>query len=170
MIPWGFLPWVAARRHRVTRRSGRRCSGATVCSRSRSGSCSGGFRCSWGAGRWQPPRRWAAEARQVLDLLCALVDKSLALPLFREADEDGIAAQTHTFLGTVLLLQGDHEGAKRRFEEGLALARSLGDRVSMHSALFNLAQLALAEGDHEAAFLRFVEGIALSEELGDRGA
>jgi non-specific serine/threonine protein kinase len=92
-----------------------------------------------------------------------------ALPLFREADEDGIAAQTHTFLGTVLLLQGDHEGAKRGFEEGLALGRSLGDRVSMHSALFNLAQLALAEGDHEAAFLRFVEGIALSEELGDRG-
>jgi predicted ATPase/DNA-binding CsgD family transcriptional regulator len=91
-----------------------------------------------------------------------------ALPLFREAGEDGMAAQTHVWLGTVLLLQEDHEGARRRFEAGLDLGRSIGDRLSICNALFNLAQLALAAGDHDAAFLRFVEGIAPSEELGDR--
>jgi predicted ATPase/DNA-binding SARP family transcriptional activator len=93
-----------------------------------------------------------------------------ALPLLREAGEDGMAAQTPTWLGTNLLLQGDHEGARRRFEQGLDLARSLGERVSQHNALFNLAQLELAEGDYEAASLRFAEAIAPSEELGDRGS
>ena len=87
-----------------------------------------------------------------------------------ESGDDGTAALTHISLGTtVLLLQGDKEGARRRFEEGLALSRSLGDRMSVCSALFNLAQLALAGGDYEAAYSRFAEGIAPSEELGDRG-
>lgn len=62
-----------------------------------------------------------------------------ALPLFREAGEDGQAAQTYTWLGMVLLLQGDHEGAQWRFEEGLAFGRSIGDRLSICNALFNLA-------------------------------
>jgi DNA-binding SARP family transcriptional activator len=92
-----------------------------------------------------------------------------ALPLFREAGEDGMAAQTHSWLGTVLLLQGNHEGARRRFEEGSALGEILGDRVSVCNALFNLAQLALARGDHHAAFDRFAQGVAPSQELGDRG-
>jgi DNA-binding SARP family transcriptional activator len=70
----------------------------------------------------------------------------------------------------VLLLEGDHEGARQRFEEGLAMGRSLGERVSIHNALFNLAQLALARGDHDAASRRFAEAIAPSEELGDRGS
>jgi len=93
-----------------------------------------------------------------------------ALPLLREAGEDGMAAQTPTWLGTILLLQGDHEGARRRFEQGLDLARSLGERVSKHNALFNLAQLELAQGDYEAAALRFAEAIAPAEEIGDRGS
>jgi non-specific serine/threonine protein kinase len=92
-----------------------------------------------------------------------------ALPLFREAGEEGMAAQTHVWLGTVLLLEGDHEGARLRFEEGLTLGRSLGDRLSICIALFNLAQLALAGGDYEAASRWFAEGIAPSEELGDWG-
>jgi hypothetical protein len=81
---------------------------------------------------------------------------------------DGLAAQTHFFFGTALLLESDHEGARRRFEEGLALARSIGDRMSILIALFSLAQLALAGGDYEAAASGFAEGIVPSQELGDR--
>jgi predicted ATPase/DNA-binding CsgD family transcriptional regulator len=92
-----------------------------------------------------------------------------ALPLFREAGEDGLAAQTHFFFGTALLLEGDHEGARRRFEDGLALARTIGDRMSIVIALFNLAQLALAGGDYDAAASGFAEGIVPSQESGDRG-
>jgi predicted ATPase/DNA-binding CsgD family transcriptional regulator len=92
-----------------------------------------------------------------------------ALPLFREAGENGLAAQTYTFFGMASLLEGDHEGARRKFEDGLALGRSLGDRMSICIALFSLAQLALADGDHDAAARLFAEGIAPSRESGDRG-
>jgi predicted ATPase/class 3 adenylate cyclase len=92
-----------------------------------------------------------------------------ALPLLREAGEDGLAAQTHIFFGTVLLLEDDREEARLRFEEGLTLGRSIGDRLSICIALFSLAQLALAGGDYDRAFRWFAEGIVPSEELGDRG-
>ena len=59
------------------------------------------------------------------------------------------------WLGTILLLQGDYEGAGRRFDEGLTLGRRISDRLSICNAIFNLAQLALADGDHEAAFRWF---------------
>jgi predicted ATPase len=97
------------------------------------------------------------------DLEAATEHLQKALPLFREADEEGLAAQSHTWLGTILLLQGDHAGARQRFEEGLALGRSMGDRMCVHNALFNLAQLSLAGGDYEAAARWFAEGIAPSE-------
>jgi non-specific serine/threonine protein kinase len=92
-----------------------------------------------------------------------------ALPLLREAGDDGMVAQTHMLLGTALLLAGDHEGARQGFEEALDLARSLGDRLSACVALFSLGQLALAGGDYGAASRLFAEGIAPSEEMGDRG-
>jgi tetratricopeptide (TPR) repeat protein len=92
-----------------------------------------------------------------------------ALPLFREAGEDGQAAQTYTWLGTALLLQGAHEGARRSFEDGLAFGRSIRDGLGICNALFSLAQLELAGGDYDAAFRRFAEGIAPSLEWRDRG-
>jgi Tfp pilus assembly protein PilF len=53
-------------------------------------------------------------------------------------------------------------------EEGLALARKLGDRLGISNALYSLAQVAQAKGDHDRAARRFEEGVALSEEMGDR--
>jgi tetratricopeptide (TPR) repeat protein len=100
------------------------------------------------------------------DLEAAREHLKEALPLLRE---DGLAAQTHTFFGTVLLLEGDREGARLRFEKGLTLGRSIGDRLSICIALFSLAQLALAGGDYDRAFRWFAEGIVPSKELGDRG-
>jgi ATP/maltotriose-dependent transcriptional regulator MalT len=102
------------------------------------------------------------------DFRAAREHQEEALPLFREAGEDGFAAQTHTFFGMAMLREGDHEGARRRFEEGLTLARSIGDRMGIVIALFNLAQLALAGGDYDAAARGFAEGIVPSQELGDR--
>ena len=103
------------------------------------------------------------------DLEAAREHQEEALPLFREAGEDGLAAQSHAFFGMALLLEGDHEGARRRFKDGLTLARSIGDRMSIVIALFNLAQLALADGDYDAAARGFAEGIVPSQESGDRG-
>ncbi len=103
------------------------------------------------------------------DFEAAREHQEAALPLFREAGEDGLAAQTYTFFGMASLLEGDHTGARRKFEDGLALGRSIGDRMSICIALFSLAQLALADGDHDAAAHLFAEGIAPSRESGDRG-
>ena len=91
-----------------------------------------------------------------------------ALPLLHESGEDGMEAQAHTWLGTVLLLQG-YGLARQRFEAGLELGRRVGDRLAVCNALFNLAQLALSRGEYELAVRRFSEGIAPSEEIGDRG-
>lgn len=92
------------------------------------------------------------------------------LPLFlASGEEDGMAAQTHTWVGTVLLLQGADAQAKQRFEEGLALGRRIGDRLAVCNALFNLSQLALLRGDYDLAASRFAEGIPPSQEMGDLG-
>jgi tetratricopeptide (TPR) repeat protein len=90
-----------------------------------------------------------------------------ALPLFIECGELWTAAQTHTWLGTVLLLQGDQEQAVGRFEDGLALGRWIGDRAAIYNALYTLAQVALVRGEHEPAASNFIEGMGLSEEMGD---
>ena len=92
------------------------------------------------------------------------------LPLFlASGEEGGMAAQTHTWVGTVLLLQGAGAQAERRFEEGLALGRRIGDRLAVCNALFNLAQLALVRGELDLAASRFADGIPPSREMGDLG-
>jgi len=55
-----------------------------------------------------------------------------------------------------------------KFEEGMALARDIGDRTGVYNALYALASMALANGDHPRAQGRFEEAIVLSEEMGDR--
>src|SRR5829696_5952388 len=60
-------------------------------------------------------------------------------------------------------------GGPGRLEDGLALGRSTGDRMSICVALFSLAQLAFVGGDYDMASSRFAEGIAPSREVKDRG-
>ena len=105
------------------------------------------------------------------DFAAAVEHLEKGLPLFLETgEEDGMAAQTHTWVGTVLLLQGANERAKQKFEEGLALGRRIGDRLAVCNALFNLAQLALSEDDYDLAAHLFAEGIPPSGEMGDAGS
>jgi hypothetical protein len=54
------------------------------------------------------------------------------------------------------------------FEEGLAVARRIGDRTSTYIALYNLAQAALSRSDYDGAASLFEEGVTLSEQMGDR--
>lgn len=104
-------------------------------------------------------------------------DTDLALAHFREALDFGVRAGeagtwlrslTHVWLGTVLLLGSDHEGAVVEIERGLDLARSRGDRLSTYVALYNLSQVAIATGDHAGARSHLKEGIRLSEQTQDR--
>ena len=73
-----------------------------------------------------------------------------------------------TYLGMAGLMRGDLGRATQMFEEGLAMARRLGERLATYIALYNLAQVALSRGDHDGAVSLFDEGVALSGEVGDR--
>jgi tetratricopeptide (TPR) repeat protein len=92
-----------------------------------------------------------------------------ALSLYLEVgDNDQMISNVRNRLGTLLLIQGDHDRAAAMIEEGLALARKRGDRLGINDALYVLAQVAQARGDHDLAARRFEEGVALSAEMGDR--
>lgn len=102
------------------------------------------------------------------DYRAAVERLELALVLAHEVEAEGMAAQASSWIGTALYLAGDHEGARRRFDEGLEHGRRVGDRLGICNALFNLAQLALSDGRYAEAARRFAEGIAPSREIGDR--
>jgi tetratricopeptide (TPR) repeat protein len=92
-----------------------------------------------------------------------------ALSLYLEAgDNYQMVSNVRNRLGTILLIQGDHDRAAATIEEGLALARKLNDSIGINDALYVLAQVAQARGDHDLAARRFEEGVSLSEEMGDR--
>jgi hypothetical protein len=48
-------------------------------------------------------------------------------------------------------MDGNENKATPMFEEGLAVARRLGDRPHTYIALYNLAQVALSRSDHDSA-------------------
>lgn len=104
------------------------------------------------------------------DITSAVEHFEEALVLGVRAGDSGVwlRSLTHVWLGTVLLLESDHEGAAEEIERGLALARSRGDRLSTYVALYNLSVLAIAAGDHPRARERLDEGIRLSQETQDR--
>jgi hypothetical protein len=54
------------------------------------------------------------------------------------------------------------------FEEGLALARRIGDKAAAYIALYNLAQVALSREDYQGASALLEEGVILSGQMGDR--
>jgi predicted ATPase len=101
------------------------------------------------------------------DLATTIHHLPQALSLYLEAEETGLASQTHTWLGTALLLQGQKEEAAVRFEQGLQLARQLGYLPGIYNALFNLAQLALALQNFPSAQAQFKESSVISQQMGD---
>lgn len=101
------------------------------------------------------------------DLTMTIHHLQQALSLYLEADEKGLASQTHTWLGTALLLQGKKKEAAVGFEQGLQIARQLGYLPGIYNALFNLAQLALALQNFSLAQEQFRESLVISEQMGD---
>ncbi len=91
-----------------------------------------------------------------------------ALRSFRQLDEGYGVAHVTTFLGMVAVMCGDEGQATVMFEEGLAVARRIGDRSSTYISLYNLAQAALSCSDYDEAALLFEEGVTLSEQMRDR--
>jgi non-specific serine/threonine protein kinase len=65
---------------------------------------------------------------------------------------------------------GDVANSTRFGDEGLVLARQLGDPAMMASALFNLGGVALYHGAYQRAQACYTECLALQRQLGDHGA
>jgi non-specific serine/threonine protein kinase len=72
--------------------------------------------------------------------------------------------------GHVAGILGDGAGARRLLEEGLALARGLGDDALLASALNQLGGYRLWRGDYPAARALYEEALALFRRRGDHSA
>jgi predicted ATPase/Tfp pilus assembly protein PilF len=65
-------------------------------------------------------------------------------------------------------LQGEYDSARRYDEEGLAIARELGDKESIPAFLDNLGIMARQRGDYASARSFYEESLALRREIGDK--
>ena len=103
------------------------------------------------------------------DLQAAATRFAAALVDGEDAGPAGVWLRSlaHVWLGTVRLLEHDHDGAVVEIQRGLDLARARGDRLSTYIALYNLSQVAIAAGDHTRARGHLEEGFRLSEQTQD---
>ena len=92
-----------------------------------------------------------------------------ALPYAEEGGEAGewTWALTHSWLGTVAMLEGDEDRAADHLEQGLASARRRGDRLAIYVALYNLLQVEMSRARYDVARAHLAEGMVLSLETGD---
>ena len=93
----------------------------------------------------------------------ALSDEGLVLA--RSLRDTRLLTQLNTTRGVALGNLG--QDARPAFEEGLDLARQIGDRHNTGGALSNIGVLDLTIGDLKSARSRFEEAIAIFRELGD---
>ncbi len=71
--------------------------------------------------------------------------------------------------GMLAFRTGDQAAARALFEEGLKIAREIGDRRQIAATLLGLGRLvALRQGDYQAGHRLFDEGLTIARELGDR--
>jgi len=101
-------------------------------------------------------------ARMQYDPAAARAYLTDALALLQALGDEG-AADALDELGIVAAIGGasDEAVAERRFAEGLALARRVGDPARMARALLRLGNMAHARGDRAGAAARFEESLAL---------
>jgi predicted ATPase/DNA-binding winged helix-turn-helix (wHTH) protein/Tfp pilus assembly protein PilF len=70
--------------------------------------------------------------------------------------------------GGLAHLQGDYPAARTWYEERLSIARELGTKTGIASALTNLGSVVRAQGDIPIARAMYEEALAFREELADR--
>jgi predicted ATPase len=80
------------------------------------------------------------------------------------------ALDTRLFVaaGTLASAHGDYAAASRWFDRGLDRARTVGDRATEATLLYNSGNVALSRGDHRRAATLFEASLAIFRELGDR--
>ncbi len=117
-------------------------------------------------------RGYFSEGREQLD---GLLSSSTSLPPFSRPGRDTLPtarysrrAKAHNVAGMLAHRQGEYAAARTALEQGLALAREIGDKPSMARSLNILGNLADGQGDYQTARSLYEQSLALFRELGDR--
>ncbi len=117
----------------------------------------------------------------------ARVQRELAKVYLRIGDYDATEAATNagleaapandlvrvdllTTLGLVRSYQGDHEAARQRYQEALALAREAGSKLDEANALTCLAVGYYHASEYKTAGELFAQSLEIARELGDIGS
>ncbi|RZT93790.1 ATP-binding protein [Rivibacter subsaxonicus] len=82
--------------------------------------------------------------------------------------DGAVAVQLHSTLVTALRVQGDYAGARQVAEEGLELARKLGDRSGESSLINAIGVMAMEQGDLTVAAQSLERSLVLERETGNR--
>ena len=90
-----------------------------------------------------------------------------AKQLYVAANDRRGVAQSATLEGIGLERQGDYGGAKKKYEESLAIYRETGNRLSVSNEYDNLGDVALYLGDLTAAHRNYAAALAIYREMGD---
>jgi DNA-binding winged helix-turn-helix (wHTH) protein/tetratricopeptide (TPR) repeat protein len=91
-----------------------------------------------------------------------------AKQLYLAANDRRGVAQAATLEGIALGRQGDYWGAKRKYEESLAIYRETGNRLSVSSEYDNLGDVDLYVGDLAGARRNYAEALTIYREMGDQ--
>lgn len=71
-------------------------------------------------------------------------------------------------LGILLHRTGDHESARRYYEDSLKIKKELGDKAGVSKSLHQLGTLAQDQGDYESARKYYKDSLKILNELGDK--
>jgi len=91
-----------------------------------------------------------------------------AKQLYLAANDRRGVAQAATLEGIALGRQGDYWGAKKKYEESLAIYRETGNRISVSSEYDNLGDVVLYLGDLAGAHRNYAEALTIYREMGDQ--
>jgi tetratricopeptide (TPR) repeat protein len=94
----------------------------------------------------------------------ALAEQLLRLDGGRES---GARAAAHCTAAFLAYAEADLDSARQHLEAGLALARSIDDRMTMHFCVETLGRIALSEGDLVTAREKLDEALAIARESGN---
>ena len=108
-------------------------------------------------GHWTEGRMWLTDALQGVP-----AEQSTA-PVWAPLRTKALNA-----IGALATAQGDYQGARARYEECLAIQRTLNDKFRIAIILIHLGSVASAQGDYHTAQKPLEESIALLRDGGDK--